>query len=278
MGGGSEHDLAATRFVEGAAGGDILILRTSGSLTSYPDYFTSTLSPSIAPSSAVTVLTTTPANGDDLAVSCWLNGAEAVWLAGGDQWDYLGGWPASLHARLSQLHGGGAAIGGTSAGAASFGEAAFDARFGTVTSEEALANPMHQDVSLSYPVFSAPELAGALVDSHFSDRGREGRLLAFLARFLAEKARTEVVGIGLDQGVAVAIESGTFRVFAPPEQAAWLYRVTGPAALEPGVPLELSGIQRARLDDGSEGSWPVDFGAFSTVELRVQAGVIEIVQ
>jgi hypothetical protein len=147
-----------------------------------------------------------------------------------------------------------------------------------VTSEEALANPLHQDVSLSYPVFSAPELTGVLVDSHFSDRSREGRLLAFLARFLKEKARAEVVGLGLDEGAAVAIQSGAFRIHAPAGQAAWLYRVTGPARVEQGTPLELSGIRRARLNDGSEGAWPVDFGSLSTVELRVQAGVIEIVR
>jgi hypothetical protein len=264
--------------VEGASGGDIVILRASGSLTTYPNYFTNTLSPSPAPSSAVTVLTTNPANGDDPAVSCWVSGAEALWLAGGDQWDYLGGWPGELHNRLNQLHGRGTAIGGTSAGAASLGEAAFDARYGTVTSEEALADPMHQDVSLSYPVFSAPELTGALVDSHFSDRSREGRLLAFLARFLTEKARSEVVGIGLDEGVAVAIQSGAFRVYAPAGQAAWLYRVTGPATLEQGTPLDLSGVYRTRLNDGSQGSWPADFGSLSTVELQVQAGVIEVVQ
>jgi len=278
MGGGGEHDDASTRFVEGAAGGDIVILRASGSLTSYPDYFTYSLSPSAAPSSAVTVLTTVPVSADDPAVLCWVGGAEAIWLAGGNQWNYLGLWPPDLHSALDQLNARGGALGGTSAGAVSLGEAAFDARFGTVTSPEALADPLRQEVSLSYPSFAAPELHGVLVDSHFSDRGREGRLLAFLARFLSERSRSEVVGIGLDEGVAMVIQEGLFRVFAPEGQSAWLYRVTGPYQLEAGTPLELSGIYRVRMDHGVEGSWPLDFDSLVPVELQVQGGVVAILQ
>ena len=278
MGGGSEHDDASTRFLEGASGGDVVILRASGSLTSYPTYFTQTLSPTPSPSSAVTVLTEVPTSGDDPSVLCWTSMAEAVWLAGGDQWSYLGLWPQPLHTALSQLNARGGALGGTSAGAASLGEAAFDAEYGTVTSAEALADPLHAEVSLSYPSFSPSELQGVLVDSHFSDRGREGRLLAFLARFLAEKSRGEVVGIGLDERVAVVIQGGSYRVYAPPGQSAWLYRVTGPSQLEAGAPLELAGIERVRLDHDAQGPWPVDFGSFVPTLLRVQGGVVEVVE
>ena len=180
----------------------------------------------------------------------------------------------ALHARLAQANLRGAAVGGTSAGAVSLGEAAFDARFGSVTSAEALADPLHQDVSLTYPSFSVPELSGVYVDSHFSDRDREGRLLVFLARFLTEKGRSDVVGIGLDERVAVVIQNGTIRVFAPAGQYAWAYRVTGPTEVEAGRPLELSGITRVRLVDGYEGLWPLNFASLQGDELRVQSGVV----
>ncbi len=211
--------------------------RSPLSLTSYPDYFLTSLSPSPRPASAVTLLTSVPGAGHDPAVLCWVSGAEAIWLAGGDQWDYLGLWPPRLHQALGQLNARGGAIGGTSAGAAS-------------------------------------ELHGALVDSHFSDRGREGRLLGFLARFLSEKNRTEVLGIGLDEGVALVIEGGGYRVYAPAGQFAWFYRVTGPSRLENGVPLDLSGIQRVRSDAGTEGPWPPDFGTLQTSQLQVRGGVV----
>jgi hypothetical protein len=274
MGGGSEHDQAATRFVEGAGGGDIVILRASGSLTSYPDYFTSTLSASPAPASAVTVLTLAPALANDPSVLCWIGQAEAIWLAGGNQWHYLVLWPQVLHSGLSALNTRGGAIGGTSAGAVSLGEAAFDARHGTVTSAEALANPLREEVSLSYPAFAAPELEGTIVDSHFMDRGREGRLLVFLARFMTEEGRPEVMGVGLDEGVALVIEAGFGTVHAPPGQAAWLYWVVGPAELSEGEPLDLPGIRRVRLDDGAELAWPPDFESLAYTELAVVDGVV----
>jgi beta-aspartyl-peptidase (threonine type) len=278
MGGGAEHDDAATRFAEGAAGGDIVILRASGSLTSYPEYFTLALSPIPAPASVVTVLTSDPMAADDPAVLCWVDMAEAIWLAGGNQWNYLGLWPSELHSALRQVAFRGGAVGGTSAGAVSLGEAAFDAQHGTVTSPEALADPFRPEVSLSYPTFAAPELYGTLVDSHFTDREREGRLLAFLARFLSEKGRSEVSGIGLDEGVALVIQGNGFRVYAPEGKWAWIYRVTGPAELSPGEPLGLSGILRARLGDGVEGPWPLQFGFFEGQELQVVGGIVSLVQ
>ncbi len=274
MGGGPEDDAAATLFAEAAGGGDVVVLRATGSLTSYPDYFSSGLSPSPRPASVVTVRTDTPGAGADPAVLCHLRRAEAVWLAGGDQWSYLGGWPAALGDTLAALTARGRALGGTSAGAMSLGEAAFDARHGSVTSPEALADPLRSLVSLSFPSFFQPELSGTLVESHFTERDREGRLLVFLARFLTEKVRSAVVGIALDEGVALVLQGGSYRVLGPAGRGAWLYRVTGPAGLQAGAPLELSGIRRVRLEPGSQGGWPFDFDAAGGQALQVRGGVV----
>jgi hypothetical protein len=276
MGGGGEDDDAATLFAEGAQGGDILILRATGSTSSYPNYFLTTLSPSPRPSSAVTIRTDTPSMAGDSGVLCRVAMAEAIWLAGGDQWDYLGGWPQEVHTALANHTAGGGVVGGTSAGAVSLGEAAFDARLGTVTSAEALGDPLRGEVSLSYPSFFQPELQGVLVDSHFTERGREGRLLAFLARFLVDKERTGVVGIGLDEGVALVIRGLGFQAFGPEGGAAWAYRVRGPAVLLGGEPLSLEGISRVRLDVGTTGEWPLDFDLLSGVALRVEEGVVTL--
>ncbi len=277
MGGSREEDQAARRFVEGAAGGDVVVLRASGSLTSYPDYFGTLLAPVPAPSSVVTVRTTSPESGADPAALCRVSRAEALWLAGGNQWNYLGRWPTELHDSLAAAVARGAAIGGTSAGAVSFGEIAFDAQHGTVTSSEALANPLHRDVSVSRSAIAQPELAGTIVDSHFAERSREGRLLVFLARFLAERGEGPVVGVGLDEGVAVVIEDGAYRVTSVGAGAAWLYQVSGPATLAAGTPLSLDGIRRVRLQAGSTGSWPFLFGDGDGAELlRVEGGVVRV--
>ena len=272
MGGGAENDMASKLFVESAGGGDVLILRATGSLTSYPTYFTATLEPRPGPASVITVLTSTPGAAGDPAVSCRVDRAEAVWLAGGDQWDYLGRWPATLHARLAALAERGVAVGGTSAGAMSLGEAAFSAEFGGVTSSDALADPLAPSVSLRYPGFAQPELAGALVDTHFSGRAREGRLLAFLARFIADRGHPEVLGIGIDERTALIIEDGSYRVYG--DGAVWLYRVRGPVGLAPGTPLDLDGVDVARRLDGDSGEWPVDLDGLETESPRVEAGVV----
>ena len=277
MGGGREEDQAARRFVEAAGGGDIVVLRANGSLTSYPDYFGASLAPVPAPSSVITVRTASPESGADPAAVCRVSRAEALWLAGGNQWNYLGRWPTALHDSLGAAITRGAAIGGTSAGAVSLGEAAFDAQHGTVTSSEALASPLHRDVSVSRSGIAQPELAGTIVDSHFTERSREGRLLVFLARFLAERGEGPVVGLGLDEGVAVLIEGGTFRVTSVDAGAAWLYQVSGPATLTDGTPLSMDGIRRVRLPAGSTGSWPFRFGDGDGADLlRVEAGVVRV--
>jgi len=195
-------------------------------------------------------------------------------LAGGDQWDYLGRWHEDLHTAVFRLTTRGGAVGGTSAGAVSLGEAAFDAEIGSVSSEEALADPFRAEVTISYPSFFQPELRGVLVDSHFSERDREGRLLAFLARFLFEKQPAQVVGVGLDEGMALVVEAGSFRVFGPEGSAVWAYRVPGPGFLQVGEPLELPSVQRVRLSPGEQGTWPLDFDELPAEELQVQGGVI----
>ncbi len=274
MGGGREEDIAARQFVEAAVSGDIVVLRTSGSLTSYPEYFIGALA-SFTPATVITVRTSNPESGADPAVLCRVGRAEAVWLAGGNQWDYLGRWPAELHDSLAAVAERDATMGGTSAGAVSLGEAAFDAQYGTVTSEAALADPMRREVSVSSPVFEQPELEGVLVDSHFMDREREGRLLAFLARFLADRGEGPVVGVGLDEGVAIVLEVGEYHVTSRGTGAAWLYEVAGPAILSPGVPLSLDGIRRVRLPHGSVGRWPFSFDGSGGVELlHVDSGKV----
>lgn len=258
MGGGREEDLAARQFVEAAVAGDIVVLRTSGSLTSYPEYFIGFLA-SVTPSTVITIRTSNPEAGADPAVLCRIARAEAVWLAGGNQWNYLGRWPTALQEALAAVAERDAAMGGTSAGAVSLGEGAFDAQFGTVTSREALDDPLRPEVSLTRPVFAQPELEGVLVDSHFTERGREGRLLVFLARFLADRGEGPAVGVGLDEGVAITIEAGAYEVTSRESGAAWMYEVAGPASLAPGVPLSLDGIRRVRLPGGSVGPWPLSF-------------------
>lgn len=271
MGGGVEVDRASLDFVAAAQGGDVLVLRATGSVDSYTSYFAEELDADPPAGSATTLLLDPASEGGDEGVLCRARGAEAIWLAGGDQSDYLIAWPDALHDALADT---GAALGGTSAGAMALSELTFDAREGGVTSTEALASPAAPFVSVSVSPFGADELAGVLVDTHFADRDREGRLLAFLARAIADGLHDDPIGAGLDEGAALVIEGDAFRVVADDGAAASFYRVTGAVDVRLGAALGITRSDRVVLTDGATGAWPLDFAAHAATELVVDDGVV----
>jgi cyanophycinase len=266
MGGGPEVDRASRLFVEAAAGGDVLVLRASGSTESYTSYFARELPVARAPASVTTLRLEDPTLAAHPAVLCRVRGAEALWLAGGDQAEYLVHWPPALKDEIAAAVARGVALGGTSAGAMAFAGLAFDAALGSITSSEALAAPGAAEVAVRPSPFSPRELASTVVDTHFVARDREGRLLAFLARGL--EGRERVAGVGLDEEAALVIEGGAFLVLSEGTTAS-LYEASGPADLE--GPLTLRGIRRAVLEDGARGAWPPDFAA-------LEAGALEVVE
>lgn len=264
MGGGVEVDRGSALFLEGAAGGDVLVLRASGSTESYTSYFADDLG--VTTSSVTTLLLDNPALAADAGVLCRVDGAEAIWLAGGDQADYLVRWPDALRDALKRAVDDGVTIGGTSAGAMSLSALAFDALNGSVTSAEALANPNDDLVRVSPSPFAPASMAGTIVDTHFVAREREGRLLAFLDRALVDGA-SRVVGVGLDEsGTALIIDDATFSFLADDAATAFFYEATGAQVAEEGA-LDLEGVKRVRLVNGDTGAWPPSFDGADVVDV-----------
>jgi cyanophycinase-like exopeptidase len=275
MGGGAEVDSASAHFVSSAGGGDVLVLRASGSTETYLPYFESEVGADPAPSSVAVLRSDDPAAAAD-EVACRVDRAEAVWLAGGDQHDYLAGWQSVVHDALAGTAGRAAAIGGTSAGAMALGSYAFGAAEGSVTSAEALEDPTSTLVDVVTSPFPQPELADFLVDTHFTARDREGRLLAFLAHARGLSGGGVVWGVGLDERTALIIENGGFGVRAEAGGSVWLYRFEGEPDLSAGSRLSMSGIERVQLGDGDEGFWPPQWDAYAPVELVVTDGVVSV--
>jgi cyanophycinase-like exopeptidase len=291
MGGGVEVDRAAARFVDGAEGGDVLVLRASGSTSSYTGYFAGSsgeLTGAITrPAHAVATLRIDDAEaGADDAVLCRVRRADAVWLAGGDQSAYLLAWPASLRQALADAVARGAAVGGTSAGAMSWSAFAFTARDGGVTSTTALATPRDPVVNVGRSPFAA--LPAALVDTHFQARDREGRLLVFLAHVASgglagDDGDPGVIGVGLDEQTALVVDvaAGTAAVADDDGGAVWLYAVDD-VTLDDG-PLDIGRVQRLALNDGDRTGWPPALrdaggGALPGVDvLRVVDGGVQVV-
>src|SRR5690606_29614016 len=83
MGGASESDEAMTWFLNQANGGDVLVLRASGS-DGYNDYLYTDLGVTV--NSVETIVFHNAAASNETYIQDKIKNAEAIWIAGGDQW------------------------------------------------------------------------------------------------------------------------------------------------------------------------------------------------
>jgi cyanophycinase-like exopeptidase len=213
MGGATEDDEAMKWFLNQADGGDILVLRASGS-DGYNTYFYSDLGVSI--NSVETIVFNQAGANSNSYIHQKIEQAEAIWFAGGDQWDYVSYW---RNTKIDSLINRGIqernlVVGGTSAGMAILGEYYFSAQNGTVTSATALANPYASSVKVDSTQFlKVNYLSKTITDTHYDDPDRKGRHIVFLARILTDYG-IEGRGIACDEYTAVCIDSsGIARVF-----------------------------------------------------------------
>ena len=213
MGGATENDNAMIWFLEKANGGDVLVFRASGS-DGYNDYFFSELGVTI--NSKETIVVNNASTATESYVLQQIANAEAIWFAGGDQYNYVSFFQDTEVATLLTNHvvQKGAAIGGTSAGMAILGDHYFSAENGTVTSQEALQNPYDTSVAIgSQDFIQLPFLEHTITDTHFDNPDRRGRSAAFLAR-IATDFQVRSFGIASEEFTAVCIEeNGQARVF-----------------------------------------------------------------
>lgn len=203
IGGGSENyndwsNAPYSWIVQKADSGKIIIISDADASTWLPNYFMSlgadTAYNKTISSVSVANLQTTY---DELIT------AKAIFIRGGDQWDYIRLWKGTkTDSAINYVFQNGGVIAGTSAGAAVLGEVDYSARNGSVYPDEALLNPFN-----SYMQFEDNFLKltpNVLFDTHFIERGRHGRLIAMLYnRYLA--AGRDLIGIGVDDRTAFCI-------------------------------------------------------------------------
>lgn len=204
MGGSTDVDEALKWMIQRSGGGDFVILRASGS-TGYNDYIKGLGKVN----SVETLLLDSREKAMTKEVGQRIREAEAVFLAGGDQWNYVNYWSNSeVSSALHYLiHDKKIPIGGTSAGCAVLSGICFDARHDTSVSKDALANPYHQTVSLSTSFIEIPFLNNVIADQHYTKRERQGRHVVFIARMVIEQKATTTKGIGVDEKTAVCIDA-----------------------------------------------------------------------
>jgi cyanophycinase-like exopeptidase len=211
-GGATDNDNAMTWFLEHANGGDVLVIRASGS-DGYNDYLYSQLEVNV--NSVETILWNNAAASNDAYVLQQIENAEAIFIAGGNQLNYVNYWRNTpvedlLNAHLNVKHG---VIGGTSAGMAILGGHYFSAGNGSILSSEALANPYNASATIGHQDFlDMPFLHNVITDTHYDNPDRRGRQMAFMARIYQDGypmalgiASTEYVAVCIDEnGIATA--------------------------------------------------------------------------
>ena len=208
MGGATEHDNAMRWLLQKANGGDVLVLRSSGS-SGYNNYLYSGLGVTV--NSVETLVITSAAGATNPYVLNKVANAEMIWFAGGDQWDYVSYFKDNaledlINNHINVKH---APIGGTSAGMAILGGYYFSAQNGSLTSAQALSNPYDTNVTIGgftgtpqRDFLRIPFLGNVITDTHYDNPDRKGRHTTFIARIMKDYSPS-AYGIACNEYVAV---------------------------------------------------------------------------
>ena len=202
MGGGTDVDDGFRWLDARSGGGDVVVIRATG---------TDAYNPYIAGLGSVdsveTLVIPSRAAASDPFVVGKISKAEALFIAGGDQWDYVNFWKGTpVEDAIHALAARNVPIGGTSAGLAILGGFSFTAQNGTVDSKSALGDPYGNRIALERDFLHLPGMDGIITDSHFVTRDRMGRLITFLARIVKDGWAAQAKGIGIDEQTALAVE------------------------------------------------------------------------
>ena len=183
--------------------------------------------------------------------------ADVIFLKGGDQGAYYDLWNDTLvEAHVRALVAGGGAVGGTSAGAMSLAEHCLcggrdlisadvmkDARTDWMDdASEPGTSGIHSDFLGVLP--------GVTVETHYTERGRLGRMLGVLAATTEQAGTDAVLAVGVERQTGVVIRDGVATVHG--EGAVAFVRPTGPTlrVRDAGEPLVYTHLRLDRLTDG----------------------------
>jgi len=244
-GGGTDIDESFRWMIDRSGGGDFLVIRTSGTDAYNRDIFDMVTPLGRRADSVATLIVTSRAASFDPFVARTIRSAEALWIAGGDQSLHFAMWRGTPVAdAIHDLVARGVPVGGTSSGLAVMGEYVYTSEADGegephLTSTQALRDPLHPRVSVRGDFLHLPFLDGAILEPHFLQESRYGRMAVFLNRIAAEGRVREARGIGIDRKTALLVEAdGSAQVITRPGHPfgkAILFRLAAPPVTsEPG--------------------------------------------
>lgn len=209
MGGGTDVDAAMQWMIAKSGGGDVVVLRSTGT-NAYNSY----LYGLGGVNSVQTLLIDSTTKGDNACVAETIKHAEMVFIAGGNQQNYVDYFKGrATGAALNYLINSKLApIGGTSAGMAIMGQ--YYHPGGAAEDATVLQNPT--SIAIGNNFLTNSLLNNVVTEPHFTQRSRQPRLTSFLASSIYNYGVTwqTMRGIACDEATAYALDAnGTGKIF-----------------------------------------------------------------
>lgn len=277
MGGSTDVDAAFQWMCQRSGNGDFLVIRATGT-DAYNPYIQQ-LCP--AENSVATLIIPNRTAASDPFVIMAIQHAEALWIAGGDQSNYINDWDGTpVQQELNALIARGAPIGGTSAGMNVLAQFIYSAQASqAITSSEALANPFSKYITLVRDFVNLPLLQGMIDDPHFAARDRMGRDLAFMCRIYTNGWSSAPRDIAIDEKTALLIDSNGSGKVVGSSNVYFMQAPGAPEVCQPGVPLTYQNIAVYRINATGSfalSTWKGKGGTTYTVSAN--AGVLSSTQ
>ena len=229
---------------------------------------------------AVNIEATSSVDANDSARMVPLADADVVFIRGGDQGEYFDKWNDTLletHIRTAvQTRGG--AVGGTSAGAMSQAQHCFCGSSDLISSDvmRDAKTPYLDDVSAPGTSAIHADFLGfvpnVVIDTHFTQRGRLGRLVGILARAIGDTGDHAIFAIGIDQKTGVVIQNGIAEVIGNGEVMFIKESAGSLLRRDAGRPLFYTDLVLDRLND----QWQYDLNARTAITTQTPAGTIAV--
>lgn len=282
-GGGGEGEMedttawSATAYAAAIAGGDVsgdgrvrvAVISDSEQTEWVPNYFEW-----LGADEAFNLQVDSVEAADDPALVDTFAAVDPVFIKGGDQGSYYDLWndtelERQIVALYTNRHGG---ISGTTAGAMSQSEYSLTGSNDYVTSDVLLDSRTAYLDDVSDGGTGVHDdflglLPATLVDTHYSTRGRLGRLAGMMARAIDEGGPEDLLGIVLDEQTCVTVREGRATVNGV-GSVVFLTQGAERARRVPGEPLVWAGLP---LDRPTEG-WVNDLDARATLVDAPPAG------
>jgi cyanophycinase-like exopeptidase len=237
--------------------GDIVVLRIDDDDT-YAQY----VADRGAFNSVQTIVVSRDATTDDFAVAAHIvDFAEGIVLVSEDPGAILRWRGTPLVDAVQRAFERGGVVAALGGGATVLGQFAYDTRQASsfAQSADALANPYESSIAFARDTFRFPQLEGFVVDAHFRQGDRFGRLAAFMARQVGDDALVShpprAVGIGVDDANALTIDRfGRVSLLQATGAEGGAFVVVGgtPTQIVPNAPLIYRDLVVARLDAPGE--------------------------